>query len=153
VEDKAAEVGSVVFYVSSFKNSRMCPIHFVKLENGGDWHVLHCPRGHVVDRDAAVVLNMLWKITPEGVVKGVWWDVKEARKRLKKGIMPKDVAKKRNPLVPWPVAYAVRTSLKTLKASSQWPAVLARAAPMTPARGADEDGARAPPHGAPARGE
>ncbi|MFZ8837548.1 MAG: hypothetical protein ACO2PM_01150 [Pyrobaculum sp.] len=153
VEDKAAEVGSVVFYVSSFKNSRMCPIHFVKLEEGGDWRVLHCPRGHVVDRDAAVVLNMLWKITPEGVVKGVWWDVKEARKRLKKGIMPKDVAKKRNPLVPWPVAYAVRTSLKTLKASSQWPAVLARAAPMTPARGADEDGARAPPHGAPARGE
>jgi hypothetical protein len=29
---------------------------------------------------------MLWKITPEGIVKGVWWDVKEARKRLKKGL-------------------------------------------------------------------
>jgi hypothetical protein len=40
-----------------------------------------------------------------------------------------------------------------LKASSQWPVVLARAAPMTPAQGADEDGARAPPHGAPAPGE
>jgi hypothetical protein len=25
---------------------------------------LHSPRGHVVDRDAAAVLNMLWKITP-----------------------------------------------------------------------------------------
>ncbi len=28
---------------------------------------------------------MLWKITPKGVVKGVWWDVKEIGKRLKKG--------------------------------------------------------------------
>jgi len=153
VEDKARETGSVVFYVSSFRNSKVCPIHFAKLEDGGDWHVLRCLHGHVVDRDAAAVLNMLWKITPEGVVKGVWWDMKEARKRLKKGIMPKDVAKKRNPLVPWPVAYAVWTSLKTLKASPQWPAVLARAAPMTPAQGADEGGTRAPPHGAPARGE
>jgi IS605 OrfB family transposase len=152
VEDKARETGSVVFYVSSFRNSKVCPIHFAKLEDGGDWHVLRCLHGHVVDRDAAAVLNMLWKITPEGVVKGVWWDMKEARKRLKKGIMPKDVAKKRNPLVPWPVAYAVWTSLKTLKASPQWPAVLARAAPMTPAQGADEGGTRAPPHGAPAPG-
>jgi hypothetical protein len=31
-----------------------------------------------------------------------------------------------------------------LKAGGKWPAVLARAAPMTPAQGADEDGARAP---------
>ena len=152
VEDKARETGSVVFDVSSFRNSKVCPIHFAKLEDGGDWHVLRCLHGHVVDRDAAAVLNMLWKITPEGVVKGVWWDMKEARKRLKKGIMPKDVAKKRNPLVLWPVAYAVWTSLKTLKASPQWPAVLARAAPMTPAQGADEGGTRAPPHGAPAPG-
>jgi transposase len=83
VEDKARETGSAVFYVSSFRNSRVCPIHFAKLENGDDWQVLRCPHGHVVDRDAAAVLNMLWKTTPEGVVKGVWWDVKEARKRLK----------------------------------------------------------------------
>jgi putative transposase len=145
VEDKAREAGSVVVYVSPYRNSKVCPIHFTFLRDNGGWHTLYCPRGHVVDRDAAAVLNMLWKITPEGVVKGVWWDVKEARKRLKKGIMPKDVAKKRNPLVPWPVAYAVWASLKTLKASSQWPAVLARAAPMNPAQGADEDGARAPP--------
>jgi IS605 OrfB family transposase len=66
VEDKARETGSAVFYVSSFKNSKVCPIHFPKLEEGGDWHVLRCSRGHVVDRDAAAVLNMLWKITPEG---------------------------------------------------------------------------------------
>ena len=44
VEDKAAEVGSVVFYVSSFRISRMCPIHFALLKNGGGWHVLHCPQ-------------------------------------------------------------------------------------------------------------
>jgi IS605 OrfB family transposase len=145
VEDEAREGGSVVFYVSPYRNSKVCPIHFAKLENGDDWHALHCPRGHPVDRDAAAVLNMLWKTTPEGVVKGVWWDVKEAKKRLKKGIMPKDTAKKRNPLVPWPIVRTVWVSLKTLKAGNKWPAVLARAAPMTPAQGADEGGTRAPP--------
>jgi len=146
VEDKAAEVGSVVFYVSSFRNSKVCPIHFASLEDGGGWHVLHCPHGHPVDRDATAVLNMQWKITPEGVVKGVWWDVKEARKRLKKGIVPRETVKKVNPIIPRPVAYAVWASLKTLKAGDKWPAVLARAAPMTPAQGADEDGTRTPPH-------
>jgi len=157
VEDKAAETGSAVFYVSPYRNSRVCPIHFAKLEEGGDWHALHCPRGHVVDRDAAAVLNMLWKITPEGVVKGVWWDVKEARKKLRKRrrLVPKEAVRRRNPLVPWPVVCAVWTSLGALKAGGKWPAVLARAAPMTPAQGADEDGARAPPRprGTPARGE
>jgi putative transposase len=43
VEEKAREVGSAVFYVSSFRNSRVCPIYFVLLKNGGGWHVLHCP--------------------------------------------------------------------------------------------------------------
>jgi putative transposase len=72
VEGKAGETGSAVFYVSSFRNSKMCPIHFARLEDGGDWHVLHCPRGNAVDRDAAAVLNMLWKTTPTGWVKTVW---------------------------------------------------------------------------------
>jgi IS605 OrfB family transposase len=145
VEDEAREGGSVVFYVSSFRNSKVCPIHFALLKNGGGWHDLHCPRGHAVDRDAAAVLNMLWKITPEGVVKGVWWDLKEIGKRLKKGIVPREAVGKANPIVPQPIVYAVWVSLKALMASSQWPAVLARAAPMTPAQGADEDGTRAPP--------
>jgi IS605 OrfB family transposase len=146
IEDKAAEGGSAVFYVLSYRNSKVCPIHFTLLRDDGSWHVLHCPRGHVVDRDAAAVLNMLWKITPEGVVKGVWWDVKKVRKRLKKGrgLVPKEAMRRRNPLVPWPVVCAVWASLMAQKASSQWPAVLARAAPMTPAQGVDEDGTRAP---------
>jgi transposase len=157
VEDKVGETGSVVFYVSSFRNSKVCPMHFVLLKNGGGWHALHCPRGHVVDRDAAAVLNMLWRVTPAGWVKGVWWDLKDVKRRLEKGrgLAPRDFAKRRNPLVPWPVAYAVWASLGALRAGDKWPAVLARAAPMTPAQGADEDGARAPPRprGTPARGE
>ncbi len=148
VEEKAAEGGSVVFYVSSFKNSRMCPIRFAKLEDGSDWHVLRCPHGHVVDRDAAAVFNMLWKTTPEGAAKALWWDVKEVRKRLKKGVVPREAVKKANPIVPRPILHAVWASLAWLKASDRWPAVLARAAPMTPAQGADEGGTRAPPHGA-----
>ncbi len=35
VEEKARETGSAVFYVSSFRNSRVCPIHFALLKNGG----------------------------------------------------------------------------------------------------------------------
>jgi hypothetical protein len=59
--------------------------------------------------------------------------------------VPKEAVKKANLVIPQPVAYAVWTSLRALKAGDKWPAVLARAAPMTPAQGADEDGARAPP--------
>lgn len=62
-----------------------------------------------------------------------------------KGIVPREAVGKANLIIPRPVAYAVWTSLRALKAGDKWPAVLARAAPMTPAQGADEDGARAPP--------
>jgi len=116
VEEKAREAGSVVVYVSPYRNSKVCPIHFALLKNGGGWHVLRCPHGHVVDRDAAAVLNMLWKTTPTGWVKGIWWDVKEARKRLKK-VVPKEVVKKANPIIPRPVVHAVWASLMALKAS------------------------------------
>jgi IS605 OrfB family transposase len=144
VEDEAREAGSVVVYVSPYRNSKVCPIHFTFLRDNGGWHTLHCPHGHAVDRDAAAVLNMLWKATPTGWVKAVWWDVKEVRKRLGKGIVPKEVVKKANPIIPRPIVHAVLASLMALKASSQWPAVLARAAPMTPAQGADEGGTRGP---------
>jgi putative transposase len=144
VEDKARETGSVVVYVSPYRNSKVRPIHFTLLRDDGSWHVLHCPRGHAVDRDAAAVLNMLWKITPEGVVKGVWWDVNEIGKRLKKGIVPREAVGKANPIIPRPIIHAVLASLNRLKAGDKWPAVLDRAAPMTPARGAYEDGTREP---------
>ena len=52
--------------------------------------------------------------------------------------------RKANPIVPQPVVHAVWTSLKRLRASDIRPTVLARAASMTTAGGADEDGARAP---------
>ena len=105
VEDKARETGSVVVYVSPYRNSKVCPIHFALLKNGGVWHVLHCPHGHPVDRDATAVLNMLWKTTPTGWVKTVWWDLKDVKRRLEKGrgLVPRDFAKKKNPLVSWPV--------------------------------------------------
>ncbi len=51
---------------------------------------------------------------------------------------------KANPIVPWPIVHAAWASLGALKASDKWPAVLARAAPMTPARGAYEGGTRGP---------
>jgi len=148
IEDKAAEGGSVVVYVSPYRNSRVCPIHFALLRDDGGWHLLRCPHGHAVDRDAAAVLNMLWKATPEGAVKGVWWDVKEVKKRLKKGVVPEEAVRRANPIIPRPAAYAVWTSLARLKAGDKWPAVLARAGPTTPARGAHEGGARASPRGA-----
>ncbi len=134
VEDKAAEGGSAVVYVSSYRNSKVCPIHFALLRDDSSWHTLYCPRGHAVDRDAAAVLNMLWRATPAGWVKGVWWNLRDVKGRLEKGrgLVPRDFAKRSNPLVPWPVVCAVWTSLRSLRASPQWPAVLARAAPMTP---------------------
>jgi putative transposase len=58
VEDKARETGSVVVYVPSYRNSKVCPLHFAKLEDGGDWRTLHCFHGHVVNRDVVAVLNM-----------------------------------------------------------------------------------------------
>jgi hypothetical protein len=61
--------------------------------------------------------------------------------------VPREAVRKTNPIIPRPIIHAVWASFMALKASSQWPAVLARAAPMTPAQGADEGGARAPPQG------
>jgi len=65
--------------------------------------------------------------------------------------VPKEAVEKADPIISRPVVHAVWVSLMALKAGGKWPVV--RAAPVTPAQGADEGRARAPPHGAPALGE
>jgi hypothetical protein len=93
---------------------------------------LQSPRGHVVDRDAAAVLNMLWKITPEGAAETVWRDMKETRKKLKRGGRVGKPWGKANPIIPRPAVYAVWAPFRLLKAGDKWLAVLARAAPRPP---------------------
>jgi IS605 OrfB family transposase len=142
VEDKALERGSKLFRVSSYRNSRVCPIHFTRLEGTNDWHTLQCPLGHYVHRDYASVANMMWKVTPEGWVKGVWWNLKS----LSKNINWRKHEGKSNPIIPHEIVKHIHAALKTFTASlEQSPAVLARAKPMNPARGADEGWARKPP--------
>jgi len=127
VEDKALERGSKIFHVSSYRNSRVCPIHFVRLEKTDDWHTLKCPLGHLVDRDYASILNMLWKTTPESWTKGVWWNMKN----LNKNMNWREYEGRSNPLVPHEIVKHIHAALKTFKASlKQSPAVPARGKPM-----------------------
>jgi len=132
------ERGSKIFRVSAYRNSRICPIHFVRLERTDDWHILKCPRGHYVNRDYASILNMAWKTTPESWTKGVWWNMKREMNWREYG--------KSNPLIPYFMAKILHTTLKEFKASEQSPAMLARGKPMNPAGGADEGRARTPSH-------
>jgi IS605 OrfB family transposase len=128
VVDKALERGSKIFRVSSYRNSRVCPIHFVRLERTDDWHILKCPLGHLVDRDYASVTNMDWKITPEAWTKAFWWNMKqEMNWRKHEG--------ESNPIIPHPIMQYLHAMLKTFTASEESPAVLARGKPMNPARG------------------
>jgi len=139
VEGKALERGSRIFHVSSYRNSRVCPIHFVRLKETNDWHVLYCPRGHYVDRDYASVLNMAWKLTPESWTKCVWWD-------LRKRMGWREHEEKSNPLIPYPIVHHLHATLREFMASlEKSPAVLARGKPMNPAGEADEGWARKPP--------
>ena len=141
VGDKALERGSKIFRVSSYRNSRVCPIHFVRLESTNDWHTLKCPKGHYVHRDYASVLNMTWKITPEAWIKAYWWNMKN----LNKNMNWRGHEGSSNPLVPYFMAKILHTTLKEFKASEQSPAMLARGKPMNPAGGANEGRARKPP--------
>jgi len=139
VEDKALERGSKLVRVSSYRNSRVCPVHFTRLEETNDWHTLKCPLGHLVDRDYASVINMNWKLTPEAWTKGVWWDLK--REEMNWKVHEGDS----NPIIPHPIVQYLWYVLTIFTASEQSPAVLARGSPMNPARGADEGRARKPP--------
>ncbi|PLC67292.1 hypothetical protein B7L70_09055 [Vulcanisaeta sp. EB80] len=137
VEDKALERGSKIFRVSAYRNSRVCPIHFTRLGETNDWHVLYCPKGHYVNRDYASVANMMWKVTPEGWVKGVWWN-------LRREINWREHEGKSNSLIPYEIVKYIHAMLKAFTASEQSPAVLARGSPMNPAGGANEGWARTP---------
>ena len=138
VGDKALERGSKLFHVSSYRNSRVCPIHFVRLERTDDWHVLKCPKGHYVHRDHASVMNMAWKLTPESWTKAFWWNMKrEMNWRKHKG--------KSNPLIPHPIVKYLHVTLKEFTASEESPAMLARGKPMNPTGEANEGRARKPP--------
>jgi len=139
VEDKALERGSKLFRVSSYRNSRICPIHFVRLERTDDWHTLQCPRGHYVNRDYASVMNMAWKLTQEAWTKAFWWNMK---REMNWG----EYEDRHNPLVPYGIVTLLQHIMENTKASlKQSPAVLARGKPMNPAGGADEGRARKPP--------
>jgi IS605 OrfB family transposase len=139
VEDKALERGSRLVRVSSYRNSRVCPIHFVKLEKTDDWHILQCLKGHYVDRDYASVTNMAWKLTPEAWTKAFWWN-------LRREMDWREYEGRSNPLVPNEIVKYIHAALKTFTASlKQSPAVLARGKPMNPAGEANEGWARKPP--------
>ncbi|MFP3303604.1 MAG: zinc ribbon domain-containing protein [Caldivirga sp.] len=97
IVDKALERGSKLFHASSYRNSRVCPIHFTRLERTDDWHFLKCPLGHLVHRDYASILNMAWKTTPEAWTKGVWWDLK--REKMNWKVREGDS----NPIIPYPI--------------------------------------------------
>jgi len=140
VEDKALERGSKLFHVSAYRNSRVCPMHFVKLERTDDWHMLQCSLGHYVHRDYASILNMAWKTTLEAWTKGVWWDLK--REKMNWKVREGDS----NPIIPYSIVQYLWYVLMIFTASfEQSPAMLARGAPMNPAGGANEGWGRAPP--------
>ena len=141
VEGKALERGSRIFHVSSYRNSRVCPIHFVKLERTDDWHTLKCPLGHYVDRDYASVINMDWKLTPESWTKAFWWNMKN----LSKNMDWRKHEDESNPLIPYGIVTLLQHIMENTKASEQSPAMLARGNPMNPAGGANEGWARKPP--------
>jgi transposase len=141
VGDKALERGSRIFRVSSYRNSRVCPIHFTRLESTNDWHTLQCPLGHLVHRDYASVMNMTWKLTPEAWIKAFWWNIKN----LSKNMNWREYEGKSNPIIPQNIVQYIHAVLKTFKASEKSPAMLARGKPMNPAREADEGWARKPP--------
>jgi IS605 OrfB family transposase len=142
IEDKALERGSKLFRVSSYRNSRVCPIHFVRLERTEDWHILKCPLGHLVNRDYASVTNMAWKLTPKAWTKAFWWNLKYSRK-----MNWREHEGKSNPLIPLSLVQYLRAILKTFTARlKRCPAMLAQGDPMTRHRMQNEGGGEETSH-------
>jgi IS605 OrfB family transposase len=139
VEDKALERGSKIFHVSSYRNSRVCPIHFTRLVETNDWHTLQCPKGHYVNRDYASVMNMMWKTTPESWTKAFWWNL---RREMEWG----EYEGKSNPIIPYPIMQYIHAMLKTFTASEESPAMPARGKPMNHHRIQNEGGGEETSH-------
>ena len=138
VEDKALERGSKLFHVSAYRNSRVCPVHFVRLRETNDWHTLQCPKGHYVNRDYASVMNMMWKITPESWTKAFWWN-------MKREMNWREYEGRSNPLIPQNIIQLLWFIMRNAKASEESPAMPARAKPMNPTGYKMKVAARKPP--------
>ena len=139
VGDKALERGSKLVRVSSYRNSRVCPIHFTRLEKTNDWHTLKCPLGHYVHRDYASVMNMTWKLTPEAWTKAFWWN-------LRKKMGWREHEGSSNPIIPYTTVQYLHAMLKTFMASEQSPAMPARGKPMNHHQIQNEGGGEGTPH-------
>jgi hypothetical protein len=53
-----------------------------------------------LDRDAVAVFDMSYKVMPIGQTKAMWQDLRKAERRLRRGLIPREPTKMRNPLVP-----------------------------------------------------
>ncbi len=56
--------------------------------------------GYALDRDAVAVFDMSYKVMPIGQTKAMWQDLSKAERRLRRGLIPREPTKMRNPLVP-----------------------------------------------------
>ncbi|MGC9051416.1 zinc ribbon domain-containing protein [Pyrobaculum sp.] len=113
---KAAERGLRLVLVSSYRNSKICPVHGEELSFPLGPRLGLCPRGHRVHRDVASVLNMLWKAT------------EKLEKRYAEAVKRALSAVDERTLEEW--SAQVLEAERAVRA--EWPAVLARASPMTP---------------------
>jgi IS605 OrfB family transposase len=119
VRDKAEERGLRLVLVSAYRNSKTCPIHGVEMSFPLGPKIGLCPRGHWVHRDVASVLNILRKVAERLEPKYA-----EAVRRVLFAVDEKQLER-------WTAEV-----LETERAvRAEWPAVLARASPMTPTRG------------------
>ncbi|MGC9119795.1 MAG: transposase, partial [Thermoproteus sp.] len=117
VRDKAAERGLRLLLASARSNSKTCPIHGAELSFPLGPKVGLCPHNHWVHRDVAAVLNML--------------------RRVAERLGPKYAEAVRHALSTADERQLEEWSRYVLEAEGRapWPAVLARASPMTPAKG------------------
>jgi IS605 OrfB family transposase len=114
--DKAEERGLRLVLVSAYRNSKTCPIHGEELSFPLGPKLGLCPRGHWVHRDVASVLNMLRRAAEK-----LDEEYSEAVRKALSAVDERQLEEWSQYVLE--AERAVRT---------QWPAVPARASPMTP---------------------